>query len=409
MFTLNRVRSIKSDGIVKKPSWLKKFSVASVNRNSLYDSGNDVSFLCGDHVFSESIPFHSLVKYGFCKNAIVYRAISLISKSVASVNFDIFEDEKLSESPEIIKFINNPNSDQDKTGFLEAAISYLLLSGNSYIYVSENPLQMQLLRPDRVEIVPNKNNTQIDYYLYKVNGSQIKISDTSKVIHLKFFNPNDDWYGLSPLQAAAQSIDQHNAISSHNIALMKRGGRPTGCLIHTSEDGCLTDEQIRHLRENMEKSVSGTENAGRILVLDGEFRWQDFGNYTRDYDFHKGKEISAREIAQTFGVPPMLVGISGDSTFANYKEARLHLWEDTVIPLVEYLTGKINHWISLNLRKNISIKPNLDGISALAKKREKLWKRISNCDFLTINEKRKYLGFSELNEYEITQLKKENA
>lgn len=407
MFLFDRDRSIKSCGIKKKQSWLGKVMTKS-SQQSLSDSGSSVCFACAGHVSTNSMNYENFVTEGFSRNAIVYRAVSLIAKSVASVKLEACESKNLSIMSQLNSFINKPNCRQNKANFFEAAISYLLLSGNSYIYMSEDPLEMQLLRPDRVTIVPNKNNTSVDHYVYSANGSKFKISDPTKVIHLKFFNPIDDWYGFSPIQAASGSIDQHNAIARHNISLLQTGGRPSGCLIHNSEDeGMLNDLQRAELRESMDKHYSGTENAGRILVLDGSFKWQDFGNYARDYDFHKGKEICAREIAQLFGVPPMLVGVAGDSTFANYKEARLHFWEDTVIPLAEYIVAEINCWLKDNLHIDSAIRLNLDTISALAKKRERLWNRISNCDVLTINEKRRYLGFSELSEQALALLKEE--
>jgi Phage portal protein len=42
---------------------------------------------------------------------------------------------------------------------------------------------------------------------------------------------------------------------------------------------------------------------------------------------------SAREIALAFGVPPMLLAIAGDNTYANYQEANRAFWRQSVLPL----------------------------------------------------------------------------
>ena len=43
-----------------------------------------------------------------------------------------------------------------------------------------------------------------------------------------------------------------------------------------------------------------------------------------DMEFRTTKEAGAREIALAFGVPPMLLGVPGDATYANYQEALGH-------------------------------------------------------------------------------------
>ncbi len=41
----------------------------------------------------------------------------------------------------------------------------------------------------------------------------------------------------------------------------------------------------------------------------------------KDMDFIEAKNSASRDIALAFGVPPMLLGIPGDNTYANYREA----------------------------------------------------------------------------------------
>ena len=44
------------------------------------------------------------------------------------------------------------------------------------------------------------------------------------VLHLKLFNPLDDYYGMSPLEAARAAIDTHNAASAWNKAHARQCG-----------------------------------------------------------------------------------------------------------------------------------------------------------------------------------------
>ena len=63
-------------------------------------------------------------------------------------------------------------------------------------------------------------------------------------------------------------------------------------------------------------------------------------------EFQKTKEAAAREIAIAFGVPPMLVGIPGDATYANYQEANRAFYRLTVLPLATKVMADLAHWLS---------------------------------------------------------------
>jgi HK97 family phage portal protein len=186
-------------------------------------------------------------------------------------------------------------------------------------------------------------------------------------------------------------------MSKHNISILQNGGRPSGCLT-VKNAGTLTDEQRRQLRTDLQEIYEGTENAGRLVILDGGLEWKEMGLSPKDLDFNTGKNIAAREIAQAFGVPPILLGIRGDSAFAGYKEARLHLWEDTIVPLTEFIRSEFSVWLSDRFNRSVEAVFDLDSTHALISRREDLWNKISNAEFLTTNEKRKILGYPPIDE-----------
>jgi HK97 family phage portal protein len=291
---------------------------------------------------------------------------------------------------------------------MEAIVGHLLLAGNDYIEATLNhdgcPCELYSLRPDRMKIIPGSGGIPTGYE-YSVAGQRKvlqcnPITGRSWVLHLKTFNPLNDWYGMSPIEAAAQSIDQHNAVAGHNLALLQNGGRPSGGLIvrPTPHSRGMSQEQRDSLRHDLREAYAGHKNAGQILILEGDCEWREMGLSPKDLDFTEGKNLSAREIAQAYGVPPMLVGVPGDATFANYKEARYHLWEDTVIPLLEFIVAELNRWLAPAFEEGLRIAFDTDGIPALAPRREAVWAKIAAADFLTINEKRQAVGYGPLSE-----------
>ena len=340
--------------------------------------------------------YDSLVEEGFQKNVIAFRAITLVSRNVASIPITVKNLDTGEVDAELTALLNRPNRSQARATFLENVVNYLLISGNAFIYF-DDIAELRCLRTDRMQIIPNKSKTNVDSYIYSVDSSSFSI-DRENILHLKFLNPLNDWYGFSPLQIAFQAVDQYNAMSSHNLALLQNGGRPSGCLMVKNGTESLTSEQREQLRADIKNSYAGTGNAGKIMVLEGSFEWKEMGFSPRDLDFDAGKNTTAREISEAFGVPPVLLGIHGDATFTNYREARLHLWEDTILPLAEFIRLEFSNWLSQKFGKKIEISLDLDAIPALVERRESIWKRIANADFLTLDEKRELIGYPPIKE-----------
>ena len=135
-------------------------------------------------------------------------------------------------------------------------------------------------------------------------------------------------------------------------------------------------------------------NAGRPLLLEGGLDWKAMSLTPKDMDFLDAKNSAAREIALAFGVPPMLLGIPGDNTYANFQEANRVFWRQTVLPLASRVGGAIAHWLSPQFGEGLRIVVDSDRIDALASDRAALWDRIANAPFLTLNEKREATGYA---------------
>ena len=194
---------------------------------------------------------------------------------------------------------------------------------------------------------------------------------------------------------AAQLMLHGNAASRWNRALLDNAARPSGALVYDPGDAgaTLTPAQFERLRDEMEAQFQGAANAGRPLLLEGGLSWQAMSMTPAEMDFIRLKEGAAREIAMVFGVPPMLVGLPGDATYANYREAMKALWRQTVLPLADTLLAGIAQALaSWGIDERLAV--DLDRVPALAEDRERLWARVSAADFLTPDEKRAMLGIA---------------
>jgi len=233
-------------------------------------------------------------------------------------------------------------------------------------------------------------------YDYAVGGKKHRFSmvETQPICHIRSFHPQDDHYGLSPLQAAATAIDVHNAASRWTKSLLDNAARPSGAIVYKGADGngAMTNEQYERLQSEMEAHHQGARNAGRPMLLEGGLDWKPMGYSPSDMEFQKTKDAAAREIAQAFGVPPMLVGIPGDATYANYAEANRAFYRLTVLPLAHKVLGAVSHWLSEMAGEAVQIAPDLDQIAALSVERDAQWARVAGAAFLSDGEKRVLLG-----------------
>ncbi len=347
----------------------------------------------------------------YSKNVIAHRAIDMIASGAASVKFRLTATD--SEGKEtalrqhgLLDMLRKPNPTQSGHELLEALYAHLLISGNAYLHAigpeGSTPRELHVLRPDRVQVVAGRGGVP-EAYLHKVGDVVSKIavdgySGHSRLLHLKQFHPLDDWYGLSAIEAAAYSIDQHNQAGAWNQALLQNGARPTGALVVNARElagGQLSQEQYERLRQQVDSQFSGAANAGRPLLLEGGLEWREMSLSPKDMDFIDAKHSAARDIALAFGVPPQLLGIPGDNTYSNLAEARLALWEQTILPLVSKLLDGLNGWAAPMFGEGFTLKADSDSIPALAPKRDKEWERISMADFLTDDEKRELLGLGK--------------
>ena len=103
----------------------------------------------------------------------------------------------------------------------------------------------------------------------------------------------------------------------------------------------MSTEQYERLVEEMEAHHQGARNAGRPMLLEGGLDWKPMGFSPSDMEFQKTKEAAAREFAVAFGVPPMLLELTGDATYSNYQEANRAFYRLTVVPLVSRVMGSV--------------------------------------------------------------------
>lgn len=345
--------------------------------------------------------YAALAREGFAKNPVAYRCIRMIAEAAASTPLVVLADGVRDDDHPLARLLAKPNPEQSAPELMEQVFAALQTAGNAYLEASGDqngdgaPDELWALRPDRVKVIPGRHGWP-EAYEYSAGGRAVRIGRRadgwSPVMQLKLFHPTDDHYGFSPLEAAAMAVDAHNAAGAWNKALLDNAARPSGALVYGAADGeRLTADQFEALKAELSEAHSGAANAGRPLLLEGGLDWKPMSLTPADMDFIAGKHAAAREIALAFGVPPQLLGIPGDATYSNYREANAAFWRQTVIPLVKKASGAMTGWLGSRF-VGCRIEPDLDAIPALQVERDALWARLEAATFLTPEERRRMAG-----------------
>lgn len=391
---MSKVRQFFSK-LQSKSSGLKVSN--NVSRSYIYDVGKPSWSLREYEKFADE---------AYIKNVIAHRAISMVAQAAASVPWALYKKNarhkvKIHDHP-LLKILERPNPFYAGAEFFENIYAYKLISGNAFIEAvgrdNSTPKELHILRPDRVRILPDSSGN-VAGYVYKVKNLEKfyplnKITGQARILHIKNFHPLDDFRGLSSVEAAAFSIDQHNQAAAWNKSLLENAARPSGALILKNDS--ISEDQYNRLKCQIDEAFVGAKAAGRPLLMEGGLEWKEMGLSPKDMDFIEAKNSAARDIALSFGVPPQLLGIPGDNTYSNMQEARLALWEETIIPLLDHLTDSLNHWLAPMFGAALELAYDVNDISGLSARREKIWARIENASFLSINEKRQMVGLSPI-------------
>jgi len=339
---------------------------------------------------AQSFCYDQAVQDGFLSNPIAQRAVRIVSEGAGQAPMTIANDD-------LAALVTSTSAGQS---LIETLAAQILLHGNGYVQIIKDangkPVELFALRPDRVKVIAGGDGWP-NAYEYAVGAEKllIPVEDENgwpNIVQIKAMHPLNDHLGASALAAAQQAVAIHNAASEWNRALLENAARPSGALVYENGDGAgLTNEQFERLKCELESAFSGSVNAGRPMLLDGGLKWQSMAMSPADMDFATLKSAAAREIALAFGVPPMLLGLPGDNTYSNYREANRALWRLTLLPLSEKIFSALQEGLSAWFPDR-AIAIDLDRITALSEDRERLWKQVSDAEFLSRAEKRQMLG-----------------
>jgi HK97 family phage portal protein len=284
----------------------------------------------------------------------VYACVNAVAKNMASTPMRFFNEANMSQiinkNAPINVLFNPPNAPEIEslgqlilrtyvnTG-LQGLAYWVFLRGDSNNFERIQLYKKGQLRPiTTAGSNPNDQNQEfaqlLGWELRNRSGQRLAVFTPNQVLAIRYYDPSHRYAGLAPVTAARLAVEQEFNQSAWNAAFFKQGLRNPIALKYKN---VLTKDQRDEMRKQLVAYYAGVENGQSGMILEGNVEVQDLGLTTKDIDFIEGKNMTREEIAASYGVPPAVIGIFRFANYANTREQRKILWEQTLIPLQDAL------------------------------------------------------------------------
>lgn len=345
--------------------------------------------------------YYGYSKEGYGGNELVYACVELLSTSAAEPEMRVKYGERYSKNHAVLRLLERPNPLMDRFAFWATVIMHRSIAGNAFaVKVRSNlgrVIELWLLRPDRVRVVPDALRG-VARYEYIIDGGVLPIA-REDMIHWKTRNPLDDYYGMPPLAVAAARIDVDNFMRDTTKTYMENRGLPAALLTVKQN---LGETQIKYLQDRYSKLT------GKLMVLHGSDGAQ-FSTLNQSLGdaglvIPEMNQIAESRIAMVFGVPLSLVGTlagAGNASYGNKASERESFWNETLKPLYRELVGPLNIALVDDFPGVDEIQFDLSTVGALQADLDKAHARVRQnwaAGLISFDEARVALGLRPLTE-----------
>ncbi len=327
----------------------------------------------------------------------VWAAMRLLSESISSLPIGVYKKDKNGDKIEQINELSyllkyQPNTYQNKIGFLEKVMMDLLCNGNSYVRIVRNNIGRPL------ELLPlNFNDVDVYFKENKLFYSSAQLKSTygaEDILHFKLItdvntaagNSNQDGIlGMSPITQCKNAIGWSMDVEEYSRTFFKNGGKLSGVL-KTSRS--LSEQAIDRLRNSFNNNYSNLSGANQTAVLEEGLEFQPITIPPDQAQFLASREFGISEIARIFNVPPHLLK---DLTKSSFNNIEMQSQEFVTYSLMPYL-NKIELEMNTKLfrKTNIGkeyIKFNTNALlRGNIKDRSDFYRTMLNIGVMSINE-----------------------
>ena len=287
----------------------------------------------------------------------VQACLSIIQRNFQQAPFTVYQKVttggKAERNPvpdhDVLRLLNRPNPAYDGQVLKENIVQSLKLYGNAYMVIerSNGKAARELWWVPNEWVQPytepgSKMPMMVDYYRVTWGGRQMTVQPED-MIHLRIgSDPYDPRVGLSELVSASRDINTLQQIATYKPSILRNFGiigkfiRPKDSIVQ------ITPADIK---AQVDAQTQG-DNVGSTIVVDFPADIDYPNSSPKDLDVGTMGDMPEANICALMGVPAQVVGLHVgrlSKTYANVKEAREQLWEETLIPLGNLIACQLGY------------------------------------------------------------------
>lgn len=235
-----------------------------------------------------------------------------------------------------------PNPDMTAAAFIGCITACVALTGNGYAEIQREgskpvalwPRHPHFVRPLRAkggEPLSPAGVAAAGDLLYEVKDTvPSRFVRSADMIHVKGLTV-DGWVGISPIEAARQTIGKTIAAERFGAGFFGRGSRPSGLL--TGPIDQKNDVKMQQARSSWEKANAG-DNQGRTAVMPAGWTWTKIGVSPNEAQFIETEQMGRTQLCGLWRFPPHMAGDTSRLSNANHESQALEYVTFTLRPLL---------------------------------------------------------------------------
>ena len=294
------------------------------------------------------------------------------------------------------RLLDSPNPFWSRSDLWRATETYLSLWGAAFWALERdengNIAEIWPLRPDKMRPIPDAQR-YIKGFVYVGAGSELVPYLPDDVVWMRYFNPLDEYAGLSPIAPLRQSADMGMDALRANRKLLQNDSTP-GLIIET--EGFPTDADVSEFYARWESRFQGVERMRRPALLSPGMKASNLGFSPRDMEYIESLRWSLEDVTRVFGVPKVMIGDLENTTFSNFSTARRLFWEDTIAAQLAFYQESLRQHLLPHFDDNsLTVEFDLSGVEALKESEENKAKRrriYVEAGIMTIDEVRREMN-----------------
>lgn len=248
----------------------------------------------------------------------------VLANGVSQVPLKVYREDadggkKLAKDHPVYKILwRRPNEWMTSFDFRQVMMLHLVLCGQAFAYIGwagigkkRRVMELIPLTGD-VEIIQDANWG----VAYRVTGSDkiSKVYRREQILHLRAMSW-DGVTGLSPVRLAREAIGLSIATEETHSRLHSNGAKPGGLL---SFEKALSDSARKRLRDQVDNTITGLNNAYKTMILDAGAKWTPFTMTGVDGEHLATRNFQVVEVCRAMGVFPQMIGHADKTaTFAS--------------------------------------------------------------------------------------------